>query len=104
MDLNYQHLKTEYEQVVDQLSRTTDSKELARLGRRQAELAPMVQIIDRLEKLKVEIPEHEKLVAENSELSEMAAAELPALRSEQAKLLEDLRIAMLPKDPYDEKN
>ena len=104
MQLNYSHLKKEYDQINDKLSQTTDRQELAKLGKRQSELLPLVAKIDRLEKVKTEIAEHEKLITEKSELSEMAQAELPALQSEQEKLLEEIRVAMLPKDPYDEKN
>jgi peptide chain release factor 1 len=104
MELNYQYIKKEYDQNQDLLSSTQDPKELATLGKRQSELLPIVTKIDRLEKVQTEITDNEKLIAEKSELSEMAAAELPALKTEQAKLFEDLRVAMLPKDPYDEKN
>ncbi len=104
MELQYNHIKKEYEQIIDKLSSTTDSRELATLGRRQAELLPMVENINRLEKVKAEIAEHEKMIADNSELAEMAAAELPNLQAEREKLTEELRVAMLPKDPYDDKN
>ncbi len=104
MNLNYQHLKTEYQDILEKLSQTTDSLELAKFGRRQAELLPLVSKVNRIEKIKNEIAEHEKLIAEKSELSEMAAAEIPGLQSESDQLLEELRVAMLPKDPYDEKN
>jgi peptide chain release factor 1 len=104
MNINYSHIKTEYDQVLEKLSQTTDRNELAKLGKRQVELLPVVQKIDRLEKVKTEIAEHEKLIAEKSELSEMAAAELPSLESEREKLLEEIKVAMLPKDPFDDKN
>ncbi len=104
MELNYSNITKEYNQLTDKLSQTTDSSDLAKLGKRHAELFPIVQKIDRLEKIKAEISEHEKMIADKSELSEMAAAELPSLKSEQQKLLEELRVAMLPKDPYDDKN
>ncbi|HEX9502751.1 MAG TPA: peptide chain release factor 1 [Patescibacteria group bacterium] len=104
MELNYLHLQKEYDQINDKLSQTTDRQELAKLGKRQSELLPVVTKINRLEKVKSEIAEHEKLIAEESELSEMAQAELPSLQSEQEKLLEEIRVFMLPKDPYDEKN
>src|SRR3989344_8438786 len=116
--MNYGHIKTEHEQILDKLSNTGDPKELAELGKRQSELLPLVEKINRLEKLKTEIADHEKLIAaapsgrassiedgrENSELAEMAKSELPSLKSEHDKLTEDLRVAMLPKDPYDDKN
>src|SRR3989338_3143629 len=57
MEINYLPLKKESEEILEKLSNTTDSQELAKLGRRQAELLPLVN--------KIEIAEHEKLVAEN---------------------------------------
>lgn len=104
MELKYNHLKTEYDQNMEKLSASPSREELTTLGRRQAELLPLVEKINRLEKLKAEISEHEKMIADGSELAEMAQAELPGLKSEAEKLTEDLRIAMLPKDPYDDKN
>ncbi len=118
MELQYNHIKKEYDELSEKLSQTTDSKELAKLGKRQSELLPMVTNINRLEKINTEIAEHEKMISaapsgraslneierEKSELADMAAAELPSLQSEREKLLEDLRVAMLPKDPYDDKN
>src|SRR6185312_5302391 len=59
---------------------------------------------DRLEKIQTEIRDHEKLITEKSDLAEMAAAELPTLQTERDQILESLRVAMLPKDPYDDKN
>jgi peptide chain release factor 1 len=115
MELQYNHIKKEYEQILEKLSQTTDPKELASLGKRQSELLPLVSKIDRLEKLTKEIAEHEKMIAAapagraslseaERELSDMAASELPALQSERDELIQALRAAMLPKDPYDEKN
>ena len=104
MELNYSHIKTEYEQALEKLSAATSPRELAKMGKRQSELLPMVEKINRLEKIKAEISDNEKLVAEKSELAQMAQTELPSLMLERDKLLEELRIAMLPKDPYDDKN
>lgn len=104
MELNYSHITKEYEQLTEKLANISDPSELAKLGKRQSELLPMMEKIMRLEKLKAEIADHEKLVAENSELAEMAASELPVLNQEREKLQEEIRIAMLPKDPYDDKN
>lgn len=104
MELNYSHIKTEYDQLIKKLSTTTDSRELATLGKRQSELLPLVEKINRLEKVKSEIADNEKMITEKSELAEMAQIELPSLIVERDKLLEELRIAMLPKDPYDDKN
>lgn len=102
MNLNYSHITKEYNEVVEKLSNTTDSDDLKKLGKRQAALLPMVNLIERLEKVKADISDNEKMVAEKSELSEIAAAELPALKEEETKLLEQIRIGLLPKDKYDD--
>ena len=102
--MDYQRIKIEYQQTLDQLAQTTDRNELAKLGKRQSELLPLVEKINRLEKLLTEISEHEKMIADKSELADMAESELPSLQAERDSLTEDLRTAMLPKDPYDEKN
>lgn len=102
--MNYQHIKTEYNQVLEKLSATTDPKELAQYGKRQSELLPLVEKINRLEKIETEISDNQKLVAEKSELSEIANLELPSLEEERLKLLEEIRIGMLPKDPRDDNN
>jgi peptide chain release factor 1 len=104
MELNYSGITKEYNQLTEKLSQTTDSNELAKYGKRQSELFPIVQKIEKLEKLRTEIAEHEKMIADKSELAEMAASELPSLNSDMQKLLEELKLAMLPKDPYDDKN
>lgn len=104
MNLNYLHLKTEYNELTEKLSHTSDPNELAKLGRRQSELLPVVEKIDRLEKITKQVAENEKLVAEGGEVAEMAKSELPELAAEREKLLEAIRVFLLPKDPYDEKN
>ena len=62
MEIKYSHVKTEYDQILEKLSNTTDRNELEKLGRRQAELLPSVKKIDRLDQIKKEIDENEKLV------------------------------------------
>ncbi len=102
--MKYDHIKKEYEEISKKLSDNPSPSDLAKLGKRQAELFPLVDNINKLEKITIEIAEHEKMIADKSELSEMAAAELPDLISQKEKLLEVIKVAMLPKDPYDEKN
>jgi protein subunit release factor A len=71
MELNYSHFKKEYDQLVETLATTTEPQKLAQLGKRQSELFPIVQKIDRLEKIKAEIADHEKLIADKSELAKI---------------------------------
>jgi peptide chain release factor 1 len=104
MNLNYSSIKKEYDQILDSLGQTQDPKELEKLGKRQSELLPMVQTIEKLERVIKDIDDNEKMIAEKSELADMAQQELPGLRTEKERLLQSLKVAMLPKDPYDEKN
>jgi peptide chain release factor 1 len=102
MELNYSHILKEYEQIADKLSNTTDASDLKKLGKRQAELLPLVEKIKKLEKTRQEIQDNEKLASEKGDLSEMAAAELPELKKQEAELSEAIRVGLLPKDPYDD--
>lgn len=104
MAIQYEQIKKEYEGILERIPGTSDRNELAKLGKRQSELLPMISKIEKLEKIQNEVAEHEKLIADKSELSEMAAAELPSLKNEANQLEEGLRKDLLPKDPYDEKN
>jgi peptide chain release factor 1 len=104
MNLDYSNIKKEYGQILSKLEQTQEPQELEKLGKRQAELLPMVHIIEKIEKLRTEIEDHKSIIADKSELSEMAAQELPQFEKDLAELEEKLKIAMLPKDPYDEKN
>ncbi|MGE5392591.1 MAG: peptide chain release factor 1 [Candidatus Saccharibacteria bacterium] len=102
MDLTYDHIIKEYQDVLTALESAKDRKELERLGRRQAELTPMVEKIGRIEKLDKEIAEQEQMLKTDDELSELAREELPGLRAELAALKQQLKSDMLPKDPHDE--
>lgn len=101
MELNYSHINKEYNENSERLSSTTDSDELKKLGKRQAELLPLVEMIQKYENVKKEVDEHEKMIAEGGELGQMASAELPTLQAHLAQAQENLRVGLLPKDKYD---
>lgn len=104
MELNYSHVKKEYEQITDKLSQTQDPKDLATLGKRQSELLPIIETIEVYEKLNKAISEYEKVISENGEMAEIAKEELPDLIKNRDEIENNLRTALLPKDPFDEKN
>ena len=68
MQINYSHIKKEYDEILKKLESISDSSQLAKLGKRQSELLPMVNKIDRIDRLQKEITEHEKLIAEKYKL------------------------------------
>jgi len=104
MHLKHSIIKKEYAEISEKLSQTTDRDEIKNLGRRQSELLPLVQKIEQLETLNREIEEHQKILGENSELSEIAKTELPDLYAKQQALENEITTAMLSKNPYDEKD
>lgn len=102
MELNYTHVVTEYDQVVDRLSHTTDSDELKKLGKRQTVLLPLVEKIKELELVKQQIADNQKLIDDKSELAEMAELEMSDLKQKESELYEAVKVGLLPKDPYDD--
>lgn len=98
----YERYKKEYQDILVQLSNTTDPSELQKLGKKQAELLPLITLIERLDRLNADIADHQKLIAEGSDLAEVAKTELPAMMQEKEKLESELKTALLPKDPHDQ--
>src|SRR4030042_2646584 len=80
--------------------------ELHRVAKEYAELGKLVDLYRRLKKLDTEIEESRHLLAgdEDEEMKRLAREELTRLTEEKQKVEEDLKFAILPKDPNDEKN
>lgn len=79
--------------------------ELQRYSKEQAEIHPLVDKIREYIKLLSEIEGAEELLrGGDSDIQELAQAELDALQEKKPKIEEDLKIMLLPKDPRDEKN
>ena len=104
MDKQYQSVLDEYEQIEKKLTVATDGEQLKILGKRQHELSPIVQKIRQLEKINKHLAENEALAHDEGDVAELAKAELPGLKEHKARLEEELRVLMLPRDPLDEKN
>ncbi|MBM4277202.1 MAG: peptide chain release factor 1 [Deltaproteobacteria bacterium] len=80
--------------------------ELQKVGREFAELGKVVDLYRRWKKLEEEIRGNRQLLAgdEDEEMKGMIKEDLHRLTEKKEKLEEDLRAALLPKDPNDEKN
>ena len=80
--------------------------ELQKVAREYSELVKVVDLYRRLKKLEEEIKENRQLLAgdEDEEMKGLAKEELNRLLEEKEKVEKDLRMAILPKDPNDEKN
>jgi peptide chain release factor 1 len=84
----------------------TKQDEFQRAAKEYAELGKVVDLYRRLKKLEEEIKESEHLLAdeEDEEMKRLAKEELNRLTHEKEKVEEELKTALLPKDPKDEKN
>ena len=80
--------------------------ELQKVAKEYAELGKVVDLYRRLKKLEEEIKENRQLLAsdEDEEMKGLVKEDLNRLLEEKEKMEEDLRMALLPKDPNDEKN
>ena len=80
--------------------------ELQKVAREHSEIGKVVDLYRRFKKLDVEINESQHLLAseEDEEMKRMAREELDRLLAEREKVEGDLKFALIPKDPNDEKN
>jgi peptide chain release factor 1 len=78
----------------------------ARTAKAAAELAEVVQRFEEYKGVLARISEARHIMAEDSdrEMREMAQAEIDELSARQAKLEEELRGLLIPRDPNDQKN
>jgi peptide chain release factor 1 len=101
-------LEERYEELNAELMRpdvVSDYQRFQRLSREQAELALLVEKISEYKKVLKEIEDAEELLrSSDRDMRELAEAELADLRKRKPALEHDLMVALVPKDPRDEKN
>lgn len=80
--------------------------ELQKVAKEYAELGKVVDLYRRFKKLLYEIEESERFLEQedDDEIKRLAKEEINRLTEEKSKVEHDLMIALLPKDPNDEKN
>jgi len=81
-------------------------EEFQRIAKEYAELGKVVDLYRRVKRLDEGIKESQHLLVseEDEEMKRLAKEELNRLTEERGKMEENLRVALLPKDPNDEKN
>ena len=79
---------------------------LAELGREFADLARKLELIERLQRIEVELQSSRDLAANDNdpEIRELAEFESVSLESEQGDLTRQLNLALAPSDPMDARN
>jgi peptide chain release factor 1 len=86
---------------------TADPNEIRRLGLELARLQPTVEAFRRLESTREELDGARELRDSgdgDEELRSMARDEIDRLEADEARLLEELRVLLLPRDPNDDRD
>jgi peptide chain release factor 1 len=80
--------------------------EYQKLAKEHADLSEIVQTYRRYQRVSQELNEGRAILREETdpEMREMAAEEIDRLTAEQRELEDHLKVLLLPKDPFDEKN
>jgi peptide chain release factor 1 len=98
-----------YEELAQQMtdpSVISDQSRYTKAARQHREIEPIVEKFRQLRKLDSDIAGARELLreAEDEEMRELAAVELPELEERRAAVENELKVLLLPKDPNDEKN
>lgn len=102
-------IKEEYEQVNKDLSDPNNANNpdvFRKLGQKEAQLRPVVELIGQYENALKTIDDSEVLLKaeKDEELLALAKEDLSQAKEQKESLEEELKVALLPADPNDEKN
>jgi peptide chain release factor 1 len=105
MDATEEKIRTEYDEIAGRMTDATlfGTPEMVKLAKRQSELTPLINLYDRRAKLNEDLKSSREAL-EDPELAELARDEIPELEQELDEVTEQLRVALVPKDPSDAKN
>ncbi len=104
METAFQKILDEYNQLTAELS-TGGNLDMAKLGKRQAELASLIEKINRLTKIDQDLKQAEELSkSSDKEMAMVAQEEITNLKSEILNLKFIIEELLLPKDKNDEKD
>lgn len=93
----------EIEQLLSSPEVIANRELFAKYSKEHREIQELVEKFREYKKIEKEIKEAKELLKED-EMEELAKAEIKRLEEEKERLMKELEILLLPKDPYDEKN
>lgn len=103
MKEGYLKVLTEYHSINEKLTTATPD-EIAKLGKRQADIFAVIEKIQELQRLEKELEENKVLSEQKDELGEIAREEVKIINDRIAKLEDTIDTMLIPPDPLDEKN
>jgi peptide chain release factor 1 len=109
LDLKLSEVARQYDELQAELAHPdsmSDPSALRRLGKELARLEPVVAAFRRLEEVRLELNGAREMreVESDEELRAMAQEEIQRLSESEDRLLDELKVLLLPKDPNDERN
>jgi peptide chain release factor 1 len=96
-----------WETIQRQLAEGPDQEVFVKLSKEFSDLDPIVETIRNLRRIEEELCGLKSIVADpqaDSEMVEMAYAELPSVEEQLEKQIHEIRVALLPRDAADEKS
>jgi peptide chain release factor 1 len=104
LDVARQYDVLQAELAKPEVARDPDS--LRRLGKEMSQLEPVVRAFRRLEATRDELRGAREVrdAESDGEMREMAREEVDHLETDEARLIESLKVLLLPRDPNDERN
>jgi peptide chain release factor 1 len=103
MKPNYKKIIQEYEGLSEKLA-SASPEQIAKLGKKQADLLAVVEKIQELARLEKELQENKKLAEGTDELAGIAKEEIKILTRKIEELENQIDALLIPNDPLDEKN
>ncbi|GAC1413314.1 MAG: peptide chain release factor 1 [Candidatus Doudnabacteria bacterium] len=100
---SYKKILAEYHGLSEKLM-SASPDEIAKFGKQQSDLFPVVERIQELEKHEKEFEENKILAEGKDELAQIAAEEMKVIYKRTATLAEEIETLLIPSDPLDEKN
>jgi peptide chain release factor 1 len=101
-DAHFAKLKTEYENLGQELAQTTEPAKIRKLTRRHIELGKILAKAEEFKKLKAELSQNQELLeSPDEELKKMAQEEIDKLQNLVPKVQEELKRLLVPRDPAD---
>lgn len=107
MDPSEVKIRTEHQEIAEQMLDASlfGTIKMVTLAKRQSELSPLVELYDKRAELEADQLEYTAAFeGSDNEMKELAREELPEIEIKLAAVNNELRLALVPKDPADAKN